>query len=119
MIKRYSGLQRAIKKAGGIDQMAKLLGTGVKNLQAWLREDGVSSQPPGIDNVISRAVKKGGGATAVARAMGVSYQAINLWIKQGYVPVSRAAEFEIRYGVPREQILSPKVRAAMGMGGEL
>ena len=120
MIKRYSGLQRAIKKAGGVDQLAKLLGTNVKNLQAWLREDGVSSQPPGIDNIISRAVKKGGGATAVARTMGVSYQAINLWIKQ-----RRHEDGDLREGEeegkapPRVINLSGKNTTPMGRGDRI
>ena len=60
-----------------------------------------------------------GGPVAVARVLGVTYQAVTQWIAQGYVPSKRVPEFSIQFGVPRNEILSPKVRNAAGVGGEL
>lgn len=59
---------------------------------------------------IFKAVKEAGSQTALAEAMGVSQQAISKWVRLGWVPTERAIEIEAMYGVPRRELVAPKLR---------
>lgn len=116
-----SGLQKAIQTVGDVDRFAAKLGITVKTVRGWLEEDG-SEVPPTMrpqNSGIQQAVTKAGGNMALARELGVSHQSVGLWLKQGYVPLQRAQEIEHHFGVSRIDLVSAKVRNAMGAGGDL
>lgn len=119
--KKYNGLQKAVVKAGGIPKIANLLGVTHKTISGWLRDDGVDA--PEITDLegsgIAKAIVAAGGVSKMAAALGVHHQAVNEWKRQGYAPVGRAQEIELQFGVPRIDLVSAKVRNAMGAGGEL
>lgn len=130
--KQYTGLQKVLKRieehgldGGSPDSdptglLAYCLGLTRKTILEWLRQDGTQLRAvPNTDSPLYRAVHANGGPVAVSKVLGVTHQAVTHWIAQGYVPTKRVAEFSIQFGVPREQILSPKVRSASGTGGEL
>lgn len=127
--KQFTGLQKVLKQmekrlvglqSTPVAYLAVYLQVTEKTIMNWLRADGVSlTEPRVIDNPVARAVTAHGGPVAVAAVMGVTYQAVTQWIGQGYVPLKRVPEFEIQFGVPRAQLVSPKVRNATGAGGEL
>lgn len=129
MSKIYSGLQKAIRAADdvapegsdGVALIASFLNVKRKTLLGWLREDGT---PLGAmrelpNNKVTEATEKAGGVSALARVLGVTPTAVREWVNFGYVPTARAQQIEILYGIPRTELVSPKVRSAMGIGGEL
>lgn len=128
MEQKFSGLQKAIQAVGhllpeedAVDCIARTAGVKRKTVLNWLREDGtpLGSSTPLPDNKVTEAATKAGGVPALARELGVTPQAVREWIKYGYVPPRRAQEIEVRYGIPRADLLSPKMRSAMGLGGDL
>lgn len=127
MSKTYTGLQKAISAADrlengdGVGILAHALSVQRKTVLNWLREDGtpIGSTRPMPDNQVTAAATKAGGVPNLARELGVTPQAVREWIKLGYVPVQRAQQIEITYGIPRADLVSPKVRSAMGLGGDL
>jgi hypothetical protein len=36
-----------------------------------------------------------------------------LWVRQGFVPVSRVVEIESQFGVPRVELINPRLRATL------
>lgn len=132
MERTYSGLQKALNAIDarldvgsddtrdGVQKLADVANVKRKTVLNWLREDGT---PHGTvvrpDNKVWEAAEKAGGAPALAKRLGVSPQAVREWIKYGYVPPRRAQEIELAYGIPRGDLLSPKMRSAMGLGGDL
>lgn len=63
---------------------------------------------------VEQAVFAAGSQKAMATALGVTQQAVSAWLAQGFVPASRAKEIEVLYGVPRAELISPKLRDAAG-----
>ena len=59
---------------------------------------------------IDRAIKKAGGQAVIARTLGVTQQAVSYWKRTGYAPLLRAVEMEMHYGIPRSQLISPRLR---------
>lgn len=129
-MKQYTGLQKVLKRIEQVGLMgdgreptmwlADALRLNRKTILEWLRQDGTQLRAlPNTDSPLYKAVHANGGPVAVSKVLGVTHQAVTHWIAQGYVPTKRVAEFSIQFGVPREQILSPKVRSASGTGGEL
>jgi len=125
-LKQYTGLQKAIRQLSKTLEndpagcLAAYLGVSRETILKWLRLDGAPLMTPtNVDSPIYKAVHANGGTAKAAAQLGVTTQAVRQWIAQGYVPTKRVAEFSIQFGVPREQILSPKVRSASGAGGEL
>lgn len=114
-----TALQRAIAKAGTQGKLAALLGTAQTTVSVWLRQDQPAPPRPAPTNAMGRAVATAGGQPAMAARLGVSQQAVAEWVKKGYAPAARAQEIEMHYGVPRTDLISPKLRNAMGAGGEL
>ena len=122
-----TGLQKAIAavaktaKEDPIGILAAYFGISRKTLLNWLREDGtpLGSGKPAPDNKVAEAIVKAGGAKQMAADLGVTPTAVLEWRRQGYMPAKRAQEVEALYGVPRQELVSPKLRSAMGIGGEL
>lgn len=117
----FSGLQKAVRRVGDIARFARAIGVTQATVHSWLKQDGTEAPPETRpeDSAVRQAVAKAGGAAALARALGVSGQAVGIWLKQGFVPQGRAKEIEALYDIPRTELVSPKVRSIMGVGGEL
>lgn len=117
----FSGLQKAIRRVGDVARFARAIGVTQAAVNTWLKEDGTEAPPETRpeNSAVRQAVEKAGGAAALARALSVSGQAVGIWLRQGYVPQGRAKEIEMLYGIPRTELVSPKVRSLMGVGGEL
>lgn len=111
-------LGRAIGKAGSQTALSKLLGVSQSAVSQWARYD---APPPVREprNAVERAVQLAGGQPQLAKVLGVTQQNVSVWVRQGYVPANRAREIELQYGVPRADLLSPKIKSAAGLGGEL
>ena len=116
MTKKQTGLQMAIDHVQGITNFAKYMGVRARTVQGWLAAD---EPAPRAVTTVDAAVEKAGGATALARALGVTPQSVWDWLVKGYVPLARAKEIEMQFGIPRNDLVSPKVRSSMGVGGEL
>lgn len=65
----------------------------------------------GILDVVVRA----GSLQTLAEELGVTYQAIQQWLKVGFVPLSRIAEIQTYYGVPRTELMNPKYLEALAV----
>jgi hypothetical protein len=72
-----------------------------------------------VTNKVTEAAEKAGGVPHLARALGVTSAAVREWVKLGFVPQKRAQEIELQYGIPRTELVSPRVRSMMGIGGDL
>jgi len=116
MTKKQTGLQMAIEHAGGLNPFARFLEVKSKQVKEWL----VADEPvPRATSAVDKAVEKAGSWNKLAVALGVTRQAVGQWLRQGYVPLARAKEIEMQFGIPRNDLVSPKVRSSMGVGGEL
>mgnify|MGYP003341292109 FL=1 len=62
-----------------------------------------------MNSGIKRAVCAVGGQTRLADLVGVTQQSVSLWCVQGYVPLSRVTAVEAVTGVPRDELVSPRV----------
>jgi len=116
MTKKQTGLQMAIAHVGGVSKLAKALAVSRSTVGTWLTADVAT---PRAVTTVDTAVEKAGGATALARSLGVTPQSVWDWLVKGYVPLARAKEIEMQFGIPRNDLVSPKVRSSMGVGGEL
>ena len=58
---------------------------------------------------IDRAITLAGGQMALAAAIGCSQQNVSFWKTQGFVPLMRAIEVEQATGVPRAQLIDPRI----------
>jgi hypothetical protein len=65
---------------------------------------------------MERAVDAAGSQVKLAEALGVKQQAISIWLLRGYAPMDRAKEIEMAFGIPRIELLSPKVRSMVESG---
>lgn len=117
----FTGLQKALLAAGSVAQLAVALGVTQKTINVWLAQDGVEAPPEtqAENTGVRQAVTAAGSRGALARHLGVSLPAVQGWVRQGWVPPARAQEIENSYGIPRAILVSPKVRNALGLGGEL
>jgi DNA-binding transcriptional regulator YdaS (Cro superfamily) len=117
----YTGLQKAVRRVGDVARFARAIGVTQATVNTWLKEDGTEAPPETRpqDSAVRQAVTAAGGAAALARSLKVSGQAVGIWLKQGFVPQGRAKEIEALYDIPRAELVSPKVRSVMGVGGEL
>lgn len=116
MTKKQTGLQMAIAHVGAAGKLAKAIGVPRSTVYGWLAAD---LPTPRTTSTVDLAVEKAGGATALARALGVTPQSVWDWLVKGYVPLARAKEIEMQFGIPRNDLVSPKVRSSMGVGGDL
>lgn len=58
---------------------------------------------------IEQAIKVAGSQVALATMVGCTQQNISFWKRQGYAPVLRTLQIEQLTGVPRTQLLDPRV----------
>lgn len=116
MTKKQTGLQLAIAHAGGINTFASYMSVRKSAVIAWMKADQASLPP---DSAVLTAITKAGGPTAMAKALGVTPQAVWDWRAKGYVPLARAKEIEMQFGIPRNDLVSAKVRSNLGLGGDL
>ncbi len=116
MTKKQTGLQLAIAFAGGKKDFADDLGANTRTINTWLAADQATPPP---DSAVLKAITAAGGLAALGRALGVTPQAIQDWRRKGCVPPARAKEIEMQYGIPRNDLVSAKVRSNLGLGGEL
>lgn len=65
------------------------------------------------DTGMYRAVEKAGGVAKLAEKLGVKRQAVYPWLTRGWAPAARAEQIETLYGIPRNELLSPKLRAVL------
>jgi len=116
MSNKETGLQRAVKFTGGRDKFAKAIGARRIDVQEWLESEAPRTYP---DSAVLKAVERAGSRNKLAAALGVTRMSVYIWLCQGYVPLARAKEIEMQFGIPRNDLVSPKVRSSMGVGGEL
>lgn len=116
MTKKQTGLQMAIAHLGSITKFRRALGAHPNDIKRWLAADQATPPP---DSAVLTAITAAGGLAALGRALGVTPQAIQDWRRKGYVPPARAKEIEMQYGIPRNDLVSAKVRSNLGLGGEL
>lgn len=116
MTKKQTGLQLAIAHIGAKRYFASALGVKTRQIDEWLAADEATPPP---DSAVLRAIAAAGGPTALAKSLGVTYQSIDDWRRKGYVPPARAKEIEMQFGIPRNDLVSAKVRSNLGLGGEL
>jgi len=117
MTKKQTGLQMAIDESGhGIRDFAAKLEVSPKQVDKWLAADEPKQR---ATSAVDAAVEKAGSWNKLATALGVSRQAVGQWLAQGYVPLARAKEIEMQFGIARTDLVSPKVRSNMGVGGDL
>ena len=45
----------------------------------------------------------------LANYLGVSYQAVKKWFDRGYLPIDRAIECEMHFGVDRLKLIDPRL----------
>lgn len=116
MTKKQTGLQLAIAHAGGINTFASYMSVRKAIVLTWMKADQATPPP---DSAVLKAITAAGGLAALGRALGVTPQAIQDWRRKGCVPPARAKEIEMQYGIPRNDLVSAKVRSNLGLGGEL
>lgn len=62
---------------------------------------------------IYKAVEKAGGVAKLAELLGVKRQGLYPWVRRGFAPASRAVQIEELYGIPREELMDPRLRAVL------
>lgn len=58
---------------------------------------------------IEKAVQACGSQLALADAIGCTQQNVSSWIKRGFVPVDHLIGVEQASGIPRHELISPKL----------
>lgn len=67
---------------------------------------------------IQKAVNQAGGQAALARLLGVKRQSVQQWVTRGWPPTSRILEIEAQLGVPRSELIEPRLRDLVKDGFE-
>lgn len=63
-----------------------------------------------MNDRLSEVISAAGGRPALAKKLSVTEQAVHKWLRQGWVPPERAKEIEGLFGVPRLELVSPRLR---------
>ena len=64
---------------------------------------------------IRRAVKLAGNQKKLAEELGVSQQYVSLAVRQGFIAPSRAMEIEALYGIPRYELIDPRLARVLDL----
>lgn len=59
---------------------------------------------------IEKAIELAKGQVNLATKLGVRQQSVSQWLARGWVPKERAKEIEATFGIPRIELVSPKLR---------
>ncbi len=68
-----------------------------------------AQEEPREDTGIAKAIRAAGGQAKLAEQLGVSQQFISMCHQRGWVPLMRAVEIEAVYGIPRKELLNPRL----------
>ncbi len=118
-MKDKSGLQCAIEHAGSQTKLAKLIGVKQPTISAWLALDDRRRKPTNPESAVAEVIRLAGGQEKLATTMGVLQQTVSEWLRKGYMPLKRAIEAEMNYGVSRTKLLNPRLLSAIDTGSEL
>lgn len=58
---------------------------------------------------VERAVAAVGGQRQLGELCGVGQQAVSKWLARGYVPTIRVVEIEAQTGIPRKELINPRL----------
>ena len=58
--------------------------------------------------------ERAGGQLQLALELGVSQASVSIWIRRGWLPPARAMQVERMYDLPRQHLISPRLRNALG-----
>lgn len=61
-----------------------------------------------------KAVEKAGSVSKLAGLLGVKRQAVYPWLVRGYAPLPRAVQIEEMFGIPRDELMDPALKNALG-----
>lgn len=64
-----------------------------------------SKEKPGIQAAVDVLQSQ----QALANLLGVTQQAVGKWLARGYAPAHRVVEIEQGTGVPREELINPRL----------
>ena len=67
-------------------------------------------------NGVSKAVSAAGSQAKLAEQLGCTQQAVSGWVLRGFVPPLRAVEIEAVLGIPRKELLSPRLASIVNGG---
>jgi len=62
---------------------------------------------------LNAAITHAGGIFAFCKELGVTHQAVYSWKKRGWVPIERAVQIELKFGVFADYLIKPSTRAAL------
>ena len=65
---------------------------------------------------IARAIQDAGSQEQLATRLGVSKQAVQKWAKRGYAPPQRIVEIETEFGIPKRDLLDPRLADLLDKG---
>ena len=68
---------------------------------------------------IRQACDAAGSQANLARKLGVTPPAVNGWLHRGWVPLRRAVEIEVLFGVSRALTMNPRVKVLMHLSPEV
>lgn len=64
-----------------------------------------------MTNHVQDAIEAAGGVNELASALGVSRQFVGRCRDRGWLPIDRAQQVEEMYGIEREKLVKPTIRA--------
>lgn len=69
-----------------------------------------------LKNGVTEAIKRAGSQEKLAELLGVTQQFVSTCHKRGWVPLRRAQEIEALLGIPRLQLINPRIADLVDVG---